>query len=74
MFMQVSFVLNFMNGLLLLLSSLLATMLGLAILNPSAQQQVRQYASSVTELFKLIIQEKKEELKARLEQVPLISY
>lgn len=39
---------------------------GLAILNPSAQQQVRQYASSVTELFKLIVQERREELKERL--------
>lgn len=42
---------------------------GLAILNPSAQLQVRQYASSVTELFKLIIQERRDDLRSRLEQV-----
>lgn len=41
---------------------------GLAILNPSAQQQVRQYATSVTELFKLIIQERRKELKDRLRE------
>ncbi|KAF8539722.1 hypothetical protein BDD12DRAFT_836626 [Trichophaea hybrida] len=39
---------------------------GLAILNPSAQSQIRQYAASVTELFKLILQGKREEFTARI--------
>jgi len=39
---------------------------GLAILNPSAQSQIRQYAASVTELFKLILQGKREEFAARI--------
>ncbi|RPA97865.1 Prephenate dehydrogenase [Choiromyces venosus 120613-1] len=39
---------------------------GLAILNPAAQQQIRQYAASVTELFKLILEGKKEELSRRI--------
>ncbi|CUS11705.1 unnamed protein product [Tuber aestivum] len=39
---------------------------GLAILNPAAQQQIRQYAASATELFKLILEGKKEELSRRI--------
>ncbi|KND02948.1 prephenate dehydrogenase (NADP(+)) [Spizellomyces punctatus DAOM BR117] len=39
---------------------------GLAILNPSARPQVRQYANSVSELFKLMIQEKEEEFRKRV--------
>ncbi|KAG0127690.1 hypothetical protein HOY82DRAFT_308892 [Tuber indicum] len=39
---------------------------GLAILNPAAQKQIRQYAASATELFKLILQGKKEELSRRI--------
>ena len=39
---------------------------GLAILNPAAQQQIRQYATSATELFKLILEGKKEELSRRI--------
>ncbi|TPX37670.1 hypothetical protein SmJEL517_g00579 [Synchytrium microbalum] len=39
---------------------------GLAILNPSAQQQVKQYAQSVSDLFGLMIQEKKEEFSLRV--------
>ncbi|RKP06863.1 hypothetical protein THASP1DRAFT_31327 [Thamnocephalis sphaerospora] len=39
---------------------------GLAILNPSARIQVRQYALSVSELFALMIQERKEEFRARI--------
>ncbi|PWW75525.1 Prephenate dehydrogenase [Tuber magnatum] len=39
---------------------------GLAILNPAAQQQIRQYAASATELFKLILEGKKEELTRRI--------
>lgn len=39
---------------------------GLAILNPSAQKQIRQYAESVTELFKLMIGKHREELDRRI--------
>nr|WP_067059756.1 prephenate dehydrogenase [Mucilaginibacter sp. L294] len=39
---------------------------GLAILNPYARQQVRQYAMSESELFKLMIKEEAAEFKARL--------
>jgi len=39
---------------------------GLAILNPAAQTQIRQYANSVTELFKLILANKNEEFSARI--------
>lgn len=39
---------------------------GLAITNPSAHGQVLQYAASATELFTLMIQGKKQELKERL--------
>lgn len=39
---------------------------GLAILNPIAQQQIKQYAKSTTELFKLMVENKGEELAARV--------
>lgn len=39
---------------------------GLAILNPAAKQQIRQYAESVTELYKLMIGGHRDELKRRV--------
>jgi prephenate dehydrogenase (NADP+) len=39
---------------------------GLAILNPAAQKQIKQYAESVTELFKLMLGGHKEELRDRI--------
>ena len=39
---------------------------GLAILNPAAQKQIRQYAKSVTELYKLMLGGHREELKSRV--------
>jgi prephenate dehydrogenase (NADP+) len=39
---------------------------GLAILNPSARKQIRQYAESVTELFKLMLGGHREELEKRV--------
>lgn len=39
---------------------------GAAILNPYAKQQVKQYAVSESELFKLMIQEEEKELRKRL--------
>jgi len=39
---------------------------GLAILNPSAKEQVRQYAESVTELFKLMLGGNRKELETRV--------
>ncbi|KAF2190935.1 prephenate dehydrogenase [Zopfia rhizophila CBS 207.26] len=39
---------------------------GLAILNPSAQAQIKQYAESVTELFKLMLAGQREELRSRI--------
>ena len=39
---------------------------GLAILNPSAKEQIRQYAESVTELFKLMLGGQREELTERI--------
>lgn len=39
---------------------------GLAILNPVAQAQIQQYARSASELFKLMVQNKKEELSSRV--------
>ncbi|KAJ6108533.1 Prephenate dehydrogenase [Penicillium sp. IBT 18751x] len=39
---------------------------GLAILNPAAKQQIRQYAESVTELYKLMISGDRAELKRRV--------
>lgn len=41
---------------------------GLAILNPYAKQQVKQYAVSESELFKLMIKEEEAELRKRLYQ------
>ncbi|CAG8609465.1 1261_t:CDS:10 [Ambispora leptoticha] len=39
---------------------------GLAIMNPSAKTQIHQYAQSVSDLFKLMIQEKEEEFSNRV--------
>jgi len=39
---------------------------GLAILNPAAKQQIRQYAQSVTELFKLMLGGHRAELEQRV--------
>ncbi|KAI9846771.1 MAG: prephenate dehydrogenase (NADP(+)) [Sclerophora amabilis] len=39
---------------------------GLAILNPSAKEQIRQYATSVTELYKLMLGGHREELEERV--------
>ncbi|EEH19695.2 hypothetical protein PABG_01954 [Paracoccidioides brasiliensis Pb03] len=39
---------------------------GLAILNPAAKMQIRQYAQSVTELFKLMLGGHREEFRARV--------
>jgi prephenate dehydrogenase (NADP+) len=39
---------------------------GLAILNPAAREQIRQYAASVTELFKLMLEGSREELTRRI--------
>jgi len=39
---------------------------GLAILNPSARQQIKQYAESVTDLFKLMLGGNREELSRRV--------
>ncbi|KAF2863684.1 prephenate dehydrogenase [Piedraia hortae CBS 480.64] len=39
---------------------------GLAILNPNARQQIRQYADSVTELFKLMLGGHRKELTDRI--------
>lgn len=39
---------------------------GLAILNPSAKKQIRQYAQSVTELFKLMLEGNAQELNSRV--------
>lgn len=39
---------------------------GLAILNPDAQKQIKQYAESVTQLFKLMLAGQREELSERV--------
>lgn len=39
---------------------------GLAILNPSAREQISTYADSATKIFKLMIEEKKMELRERM--------
>ncbi|KAF2263798.1 prephenate dehydrogenase [Lojkania enalia] len=39
---------------------------GLAILNPDAQKQIKQYAESVTELFKLMLAGQREEFSNRI--------
>ncbi|GBC09756.1 hypothetical protein RclHR1_00910006 [Rhizophagus clarus] len=41
---------------------------GLAIMNPSAKLQIQQYAQSVSDLFKLMIQEKEEEFRTRVKK------
>ncbi|CEP19597.1 hypothetical protein [Parasitella parasitica] len=41
---------------------------GLAIMNPIANQQITQYALSVADLFKLMIQEREDEFRARVRQ------
>ncbi|CAI2162595.1 18342_t:CDS:10 [Funneliformis geosporum] len=41
---------------------------GLAIMNPSAKTQIQQYAQSVSDLFKLMIQEKEKEFKSRVKK------
>ncbi|SAM04459.1 hypothetical protein [Absidia glauca] len=40
---------------------------GLAIMNPNAKIQIAQYARSVADLFKLMIQEKEAEFRARIQ-------
>ncbi|KAH7070220.1 hypothetical protein FB567DRAFT_539505 [Paraphoma chrysanthemicola] len=39
---------------------------GLAIMNPAARKQIKQYAESVTELFKLMLAGHRDELRARV--------
>jgi len=39
---------------------------GLAILNPTAQKQIHQFSESATDLFKLMIQGKRQELRQRV--------
>lgn len=39
---------------------------GLAILNPSAREQIRMYAQCATDIFKLMIEEKKDTLRQRM--------
>ncbi|WVR03321.1 hypothetical protein IAU60_000312 [Kwoniella sp. DSM 27419] len=41
---------------------------GLALLNPSAQSQIQQYSRSATELFKLMIENREQELSERVWQ------
>lgn len=41
---------------------------GLAILNPAAKRQIRQYAESVTELYKLMLTGQRKELEQRIRQ------
>jgi prephenate dehydrogenase (NADP+) len=41
---------------------------GLAILNPYAKEQIRQYAQSVTDLFKLMLGGHREELERRIKE------
>lgn len=42
--------------------------IGLAIMNPIAKVQITQYAKCVADLFKLMIQEKEEEFRARIKR------
>jgi prephenate dehydrogenase (NADP+) len=42
---------------------------GLAIMNPSARKQIGQYAKSVSDLFKLMIQQRADEFKQRVLEV-----
>ncbi|KAJ9109098.1 hypothetical protein QFC21_000426 [Naganishia friedmannii] len=39
---------------------------GLAILNPSAREQIRMYAACATDIFKLMVEERKEVLRERM--------
>lgn len=39
---------------------------GLAILNPAAQRQIRQYAQSVTDLYKLMLEGRRTEFESRI--------
>jgi prephenate dehydrogenase (NADP+) len=39
---------------------------GLAILNPAAKQQIRQYAASVTQLYKLMLEGRRDEFASRV--------
>lgn len=39
---------------------------GLAILNPAAKQQIKQYATSSTELYKLMLEHRGDEFRARI--------
>lgn len=55
-----------MNMTLRIYSSKWHVYAGLAILNPAAKNQIKHYADSVTELFKLILENKKEEFAARI--------
>jgi prephenate dehydrogenase (NADP+) len=48
-------------------------MKGLAIMNPSARIQITQYAKSVADLFKLMIQEKEEEFRNRIREVCILN-
>jgi prephenate dehydrogenase (NADP+) len=41
---------------------------GLALLNPSAHEQIQQYAKSVADLFTLMIQEREQEFRQRIER------
>jgi len=42
------------------------------MMNPSAMRQVHQFSKSVNELFKLMIQEKREEFVKRIKTVIII--
>src|ERR1700733_3417468 len=41
---------------------------GLAIMNPSARDQIRQYATSVTELFKLMLHGERKAFEKRIQE------
>jgi prephenate dehydrogenase (NADP+) len=41
---------------------------GLAIMNPIAKVQIAQYAKSVADLFKLLLQEREEEFRTRIKK------
>jgi prephenate dehydrogenase (NADP+) len=47
---------------------------GLAILNPSAKVQIDQYAKSATELYKLMLESKEQELRERMYRVSEIVF
>jgi prephenate dehydrogenase (NADP+) len=50
------------------------TYIGLALLNPNAKIQIRQYAQSVSEIFSLMIQEREQELRERIYKVNHTSF